>query len=267
MRIDNFKENLEDLSNKFRESPLARKAESSLNKPEYKNYDVSLAKRDDFEKIDTRNLNNTNDIEKRKALNNEEINNDEQQENNSDIDNNSIGKDATDEYPCCKEVDGKKYYYDDNGELYRVDADLLPNHEYEINGYKYETDEKGRIISAEGQLRIKDREGRLPIRDSLEDIGKGDEKENDDRGHLIGDQFDGSNGLENLIPQDAEINRKDYKNLENELAEAVKEGKEVYVKVEPIYEGDSRRPSEIVVTYTIDGKENVRVFPNSKEGE
>ena len=87
---------------------------------------------------------------------------------------------------------------------------------------------------------MKDREGRLPIRDSLEDIGKGDQREGDDRGHLIGDQFDGSNGLENMVPQDAEINRKDFKDFENELAKQVKDGKEVNTKIEPVYEGDSR---------------------------
>ena len=167
--------------------------------------------------------------------------------------------------PHEEEVDGKKYYYDDNGKLYRVDNELAPNSEYEINGYKYTTDDKGRIISVEGKLHMKDREGRLPIKDSLEDIGKGDEKENDDRGHLIGDQFDGSNGLENMVPQDANINRNDFKNFENDLAKEVKDGKEVNVKVEPVYDGDSRRPVAIVVTYSINGDENVRVFPNNQE--
>ncbi len=161
--------------------------------------------------------------------------------------------------------DGKLLYYDDNGKLYRIGNDLLPNSEYEINGYKYQTDDQGRIISAEGTLHLKDREGRLPIKDSIEDIGKGDQKEGDDRGHLIGDQFDGSNGLENMIPQDANINRNDFKNFENELAKNVKEGKEVTVKIEPVYEGDSKRPSAIIVTYTIDGEENIRVFPNDSE--
>ena len=112
---------------------------------------------------------------------------------------------------------------------------------------------------------MKDREGRLPIKDTIEDIGKGDQKEGDDRGHLIGDQFDGSNGLENMIPQDANINRNDFKNFENELAKNVKEGKVVTVKVEPVYEGDSKRPSAVIVTYTIDGVESVRVFPNDSE--
>lgn len=171
----------------------------------------------------------------------------------------------TEQNPHTEVKDGETYYYDDNGKLYRVGKELAPNSEYELNGYKYKTDEKGRIISAEGTLHLKNREGRLPIRDSIEDIGKGDQQEGDDRGHLIGDQFDGSNGLENMIPQDADINRNDFKNFENELADAVREGKEVYVKIEPIYDGDSRRPVAIVVTYSIDGKESVRVFPNGKE--
>ena len=167
--------------------------------------------------------------------------------------------------PHQEKLDGKTYYYDDNGKLYRVENELAPNSEYEINGYKYKTDDQGRIISAEGTLHLKDREGRLPIKDSIDDIGKGDQKEGDDRGHLIGDQFDGSNGLENMVPQDADINRNDFKNFENELAKEVKDGKEVNVKVEPIYDGDSHRPDAIVVTYSIDGEESVRVFPNGRE--
>ncbi|MCI8800279.1 MAG: hypothetical protein HFH88_10775 [Lachnospiraceae bacterium] len=164
-----------------------------------------------------------------------------------------------------QEVSEDKRYYDDNGHLYRVGNELEPNCQYEVNGYRYETDENGRIISAEGSLHLKDREGRLPIRDSIEDIGKGDQREGDDRGHLIGDQFDGSNGLENMVPQDAEINRNDYKNMENELAGEVRDGKEVQYMVEPVYDEGSRRPSAIVVTYSVDGENNVRVFPNGKE--
>ncbi len=162
-------------------------------------------------------------------------------------------------------IDGVDIYYDDNGEIYRRDNDLEPNKEYTINEYTYKTDEQGRIISAEGKLHLKDRDGRLIIKDSIEDIGKGYQEEGDDRGHLIGDQFDGSNGLENMVPQDADINRNDFRNFENELAKQVKEGKDVQVKMEPTYEGDSKRPSDIVVSYSVDGDENIRIFPNSKE--
>lgn len=158
--------------------------------------------------------------------------------------------------------------YDDNNKPYRIGDELLPNNDYEINGYHYHTDEYGRIESVDGILHVKNREGRLPIKDSLETIGKGDQKETDDRGHLIGDQFDGSNGMENMIPQNAEINRGDYNKLEQELAKLVKDGKQVEVKIEPQYEGESRRPTDVVVTYTVDGETSVRVFPNDiKNGD
>nr|WP_288915902.1 DNA/RNA non-specific endonuclease [uncultured Lachnoanaerobaculum sp.] len=172
-----------------------------------------------------------------------------------------VGVDFTGE-SVQNDADESKKNFDDNGNLYRNGDDLLPNNNYEINGYNYETDDKGRIKSAEGKLYIKDREERLTIKDSIETIGKGDQKEGDDRGHLIGDRFNGSNGLENLVPQDANINRKDYKNLENELAKEVKDGKDVYIKIYVEYPEDSRRPEAIVVIYSIDGKENIRIFPN-----
>lgn len=169
--------------------------------------------------------------------------------------------------PRVEERDGVKYYYDDKGKLYRTGNDLTPDSEYEINGYRYKTDDRGRILSAEGKLHLKDREGRLPIKDSMDIIGKGDQKQGDERGHLIGDQFDGSNGMENMIPQDADINGKDFRNFENELAKEAKDGKEVKVKVEPVYDGDSRRPLAIAVTYKIDGEEGIRIFPNHKEAK
>lgn len=158
--------------------------------------------------------------------------------------------------------ENKTYYYDDNGKIYRIDNELFSSSSYEINGYIYETDEQARIVSASGTLHIKEREGRLPIRDSIEDIGRGDQKQGDDRGHIIGDQFDGTNGLENMIPQDANINRNDYKNLENDLAKEIKDNKKVIVNIEPFYEGDSKRPAAIIFSYKIDGEESIRIFPN-----
>ena len=37
------------------------------------------------------------------------------------------------------------------------------------------------------------------------------------------------------------------------------------VLIEPIYDGDTNRPSDIVVTYSINGVEDIRIFPNEKE--
>ena len=167
---------------------------------------------------------------------------------NSKIDSNKISENiekigAELYYSNIEVIDNRKKYMDDNGNVYRIENSLIPNNNYELNGYTYTTDAEGRIASVEGVLHMKDREGR----------------------HLIGDQFDGPNGLENMIPQDADINRRDFKNFENTLAEKVKDGETVKVKIEPIYEGDSHRPTDILVTYSINGVEDMRIFPNKKE--
>lgn len=102
-------------------------------------------------------------------------------------------------------------------------------------------------------------EGSLPIHD----IGKGYEKSTDDRGHAIADRFDGANDLENLIPQDSGLNRNEFKNFENKLAQEVEAGKKVNLKLEIHYPGDSFRPDAITAVTTIDGKQEVKVFLNN----
>ena len=90
---------------------------------------------------------------------------------------------------------------------------------------------------------------------------------NDHQGHLIGHQFDGSDRLENLVPMDKSLNQGDYARLENTLADAVKDGADVKLKVEPVYEGDSTRPAEFRVTYSIDGDKDAVVFKNESEAK
>lgn len=155
----------------------------------------------------------------------------------------------------------KQEYKDDNGKVYRQRDSLLPNNTFEINGYTYTTDDQGRVISAEGTLKQGDPSSQRDM-DGMSAVGKGDQHEGDHRGHLIGHRFDGSGGIENLVPMDAKLNQGDYKKLENTLAKALENGSEVTVKVEPIYEGDSNRPSAIKVTYTIDGEKETVVFKN-----
>lgn len=160
-----------------------------------------------------------------------------------------------------KTESGEKTYLDDNGEVYRVGDKLEPNKTFEVNGYKFETDDKGRTISAEGKLRMRDPDYVRDM-DKMDAVGKGDQKEGDQRGHLIGHQFEGSGGIENLVPMKGELNQGDYVKLENSLADAVKDGADVKLKVEPIYEGDSNRPTEFKVSYSIDGEKDVVVFRN-----
>ena len=165
-------------------------------------------------------------------------------------------------------LDGERHYTDDNGKVYRVNNDLVANNAYEIHGYKYETDDQGRIVSAEGKLQLKDHDNYRNIKDSREKIGKGDEKKTDDRGHIIGDQFNGSNGMENIVAQDSELNQGEYKNFENQRANDVKMGKEVYMRVDLDYPGISYRPDSFLVKYSINEEKIVKVlFSNDSRGE
>ena len=158
-------------------------------------------------------------------------------------------------------------HFDDNGVKYREGDTLIPNNEFEINGYKYRTDDKGRVVSAEGQLQVKDHERRRDM-DPRSAVDKGEMRETDDRGHLIADRFNGSGGIENLVPMDSELNQHgDYMKMENTLADAMQDGAKVELKVEPVYESNSTRPSEFKVTYTIDGEKEVAVFKNESEAK
>jgi hypothetical protein len=64
-----------------------------------------------------------------------------------------------------------------------------------------------------------------------------------------------------------ELNHGDYAKLERTLASAVGDGADVRLKVEPKYEGDSNRPTEFRITYSIDGDKEVVVFKNGSEGK
>ena len=160
------------------------------------------------------------------------------------------------------EVQVNKAYYDDNGEKYREGNSLKPNATFVKNGYTYRTDEFGRVISVEGKLQVKDHKGRNKMLDTRDVVAHGKMKDSDDRGHLIADRFNGSGELENLVPMDGKLNKGDYAKLEDTLAEAVKGGADVRMKVEPVYSGDSNRPDAFRVSYTIDGVKKKRVFEN-----
>ncbi len=152
-----------------------------------------------------------------------------------------------------------------DGDQFDEDGGLKPNITYEINGIKYTTDEQGRIIKAEGSLEIGDGK-RNP--DAQLKAGGEDRESNDDGGHLIGNRFNGSGELDNIVAMDGKVNRGDFKKLENSWAKALDEGKEVLVKIEPIYEGDSKRPVAFRVTYSIDGDKFSTTLKNTnmKEG-
>ncbi|WP_409290619.1 DNA/RNA non-specific endonuclease [Peribacillus sp. SCS-37] len=129
---------------------------------------------------------------------------------------------------------------------------LKPNIEYKTKeGYHYKTDSEGRISNAEATLQL----GKADRNNYAQRIvGREDRLPTDDGGHLIASIFKGSGEIDNLVPMNATLNRKEYKALETSWKKAIEAGKEVTVKVKPIYLGNSFRPNEFKVSYTIDGK-------------
>lgn len=154
-------------------------------------------------------------------------------------------------------------YFDDNGKLFREGDHLLPDTNYEVNGYSYETDDRGRIVAAEGKLRLRENDYDRNM-ENVRNMDGQEYKERDERGHLIGHQFGGSDRLDNLVPMDAQLNHGDFVKLEKMLADAVKENADVRFKVEPVYEDESTRPSEFKVSYSIDGDRETTVFRNER---
>jgi len=141
---------------------------------------------------------------------------------------------------------------------------LAKNAEYTKNGYDYKTDELGRIKEAKAsELRLEKGERNLY---SQRTVGGTDRLDIDDGGHLFGTQFGGSGDIDNIVPQNWKVNRSggEWYNMEKEWANALKETppKNVSVKINPIYKGNSMRPTEIKVRYKIGNEMTTRTIPN-----
>lgn len=154
-------------------------------------------------------------------------------------------------------------YRDENGTLYRIGKELLPNVKYHLDGFDYRTDSKGRIVHSGGQLELSGKE-RQPMKVKIHDVGRGDEKANDQVGHLMGDRVGGRADIGNTVAMDAKVNQSSYKRIENICAKATKEGHRVELYNEPKYRGNSNRPSEFRVTYVVDGEKTVVTIKNGE---
>ncbi|UDW01454.1 DNA/RNA non-specific endonuclease [Bacillus cereus] len=138
--------------------------------------------------------------------------------------------------------------------------ELAPNVRYITeDGYKYTTDELGRIVDVEaGELILQKGNRNTGMQVAA---GREDRLPDDDGGHLIGTQFHGSGDIDNLVAQNKQINRSggEWYNMEKEWANALggKPPKKVIVKIEPVYSGQSMRPNSFMVEYQIQGKKPV----------
>ena len=94
-------------------------------------------------------------------------------------------------------------------------------------------------------------------------VGREDRKKGDEGGHLIASIFDGSGNLDNLVPMRRNLNRGDWRSMENTWKKASDQGKKVQVEIKINYSGASQRPISFDVRYKIGkGKWEEEFFKN-----
>jgi hypothetical protein len=140
--------------------------------------------------------------------------------------------------------------------------DLRPNATYHHGGYEFRTDEHGWPKSVSGKLDLKTGKRNLRLQRQVGKMGR----PTDVGGHLIGVRFNGPSDAYNLIPQDADLNNKAWKRMENFWASSLESGNEVRVKIEPIRHGEGVRPVAIEATYQIDRGDLIHVLFKNRSG-
>lgn len=89
----------------------------------------------------------------------------------------------------------------------------------------------------------------------------------DEGGRLIASIFNRPREKLNILPINGNLNKGAWKSMENTWASALKDGKSVSVKIEPIYFGNNVRFTRFNVKYSIDGGGAIIVdFKNSPGG-
>ena len=160
-----------------------------------------------------------------------------------------------------REVPGGKGAWNDG-----LNASLKPNAVYVLdNGHAYMTDALGRVSKAEGLLDVSNL--RKMDRNTYQQLVAGKVGgEGYEGGHLIATLFGGAGEKINLIPQLAAVNRREFRVLEREWADAIRAGKDVKVEVSPVYTGAGKVPEAIVTKWTVDGRTFTKTFPNLPSG-
>ncbi|WP_330993516.1 DNA/RNA non-specific endonuclease, partial [Pluralibacter gergoviae] len=124
-----------------------------------------------------------------------------------------------------------------------------PNKVYSSSNGSFETDGMSRTVSVNATLSINKNDRNTYQQCEAGKCGNS----GDEGGHLIASIFGGPREKINIIPMDGNLNKGAWKSMENTWGNALKDGKKVEVKIEPVYIGDSKRPDSFSVTYSIDG--------------
>ena len=151
----------------------------------------------------------------------------------------------------------------DKGWNKTLNGPLQPNTDYKVGRYTYSTDGAGRVEQVTGKLELKthDRNGYQQTKAGKEG-GVKDGVEGDDGGHLIAAIFNGPGEQINYHAMDGTLNKSGWKKMENDWAQALKDGKTVDVDIKAVFDGASKRPEAFRVDYKIDGKSFTRTFFN-----
>ncbi|MDO3564662.1 DNA/RNA non-specific endonuclease, partial [Ralstonia pseudosolanacearum] len=139
-----------------------------------------------------------------------------------------------------------------------------PNTIYTVDDVNvYQTDSLSRVTKVDSDLSLLTKDRNTYQQCKAGKCGNA----GDDGGHLIASILNGPGEKLNIVPMDANLNRGVWKQMENSWANALKDGQQVKVTIEPIYSGNSVRPGSFNVTYTIDGGRPIRInFKNSPGG-
>ncbi|MCG3471806.1 DUF637 domain-containing protein [Xenorhabdus bovienii] len=138
-----------------------------------------------------------------------------------------------------------------------------PNEIYHVDGnITYHTDSLSRTKQVETTL-VLSKNDRSPYQQSK--AGKTGNV-GDEGGHLIASIFNGPGEKINLVPMNGNLNKGEWKKMENSWAKDLKDGKQIDVKITPVYKSNNVRPDEINVRYSIDGGRPVIVNFNNSEG-
>lgn len=149
-----------------------------------------------------------------------------------------------------------------------IPVPAAPNTRYELpNGDSVTTDSQGRVIEKVFTPELTDEKRTPEDNAKTQAVGK-EGREDDDGGHIQAHRLGGSSERTNLFPQNSNFNRGAYKVMENQIAKALEEGKDVgKVTVKLTYDdNNTTRPSTVEVSYTIDGKPTVQTYKNEAGG-
>ena len=127
---------------------------------------------------------------------------------------------------------------------------------------KYRHNENGSLKSATAKIRTEDLGKGTSTNSSSRIFARNLGCEGDDAGHAIGDRLGGSGGKSNIFPQAPSVNRGEFRDFEGDVAESVRRGSNVIVRVVPQYDEGSTRPHSILYQARVDGNTESRIFLN-----